>query len=129
MLGACHWAGTRDLGTRADGRREHGTGLCKHPVHLKEGGKASVRSWVGAHLIGLWLSALATHLKHLEKTHPHTQMPNILHVDRGGDYRNIFLRKKLNHTPMLCVLNCLKLHLKKVKILVLRPHSRPTKSI
>lgn len=49
-----------------------GTGLCKHTVHLGEGGKASVRSSVGGHLLGLWLSALATHLKHLEKTHTHT---------------------------------------------------------
>lgn len=38
-----------------------GPELRQHTGHLREGGKASVTSHVGGHLLGLWISTLAAH--------------------------------------------------------------------
>lgn len=115
--------GTRALWHRDDGRAEHGHRGMK--THSGKVGKAGVRCSVGSHLLALWVSALASHLNHGEWK---IQKPSALHADVGGGDWDVFLCRNLaNHTSKICVLDCLKTHLKKHWNINPRPNFRPIK--
>lgn len=81
-----------------------GPELRQHTGHLGEGGKAM---WV-AICLGYgsppWLPTRIIWTKKI-------QMPNVLYVDRGGGYLDVFLRRNLSkHTFDICVRCCLKPH-------------------